>query len=94
MEGSSLTREGRPPTDILVRERLQQDANDTDALFTLAALHVHAGRLDEGISVLDRVLRLDPRYPGAWIFKSKVHRMRGEGEAAATAWSRGEEMEP
>jgi len=80
--------------DVLVRKRLSQDANDKDALFTLAALHVNAGRLDDGLGVLDRVLRLDPRYPGGWIFKAKVHRMRGEREAAASANLMAEVMQP
>ena len=65
-----------------------------DNLFTLAALHVHEGRLDEGLDVLDRVLRLDPRYPGGWVFKAKVHRMRGEPDAAASASEIAERSSP
>ena len=86
--------DGRPDTKVLVRERLSRDANDTDALFTLAALHVHEGRLGEGLLVLDRVLRLDPDYPGAWVFKAKVHRLRGEPDAAADASARAERSSP
>lgn len=86
--------DGRPDTNLLVRERLSLDASDTDALFTLAALHVNDGRLDEGLHVLDRVLRLDPDYPGAWVFKAKVHRLRGEPDAAARASERAERSSP
>lgn len=61
------------------------NANDPDALFVLAALHVRDGDVDRGLSVLDRVLRVDPRYPGAWMFKAKLHRMRGDAKAAEHA---------
>ena len=64
-----------------------------DALFVLAALRVQAGRSDEGLSILDRVLHIDPGYPGAWFFKEKVHRMRGEADEAESARRRGEALE-
>ncbi len=83
----------RPPTSVLVREALARDKDDADALFVLAALRVQAGRSDEGLSILDRVLLLDPDYPGAWFFKEKVHRMRGEASAADSAHRQGEAVE-
>lgn len=82
--GSRVTFE-RPDTDALVRERLRANANDPDALFVLAALHVRDGDVDRGLSVLDRVLRVDPHYPGAWMFKAKLHWMRGDARAAERA---------
>ncbi len=84
---------GRPPTSVLVREALAKDRDDVDALFVLAALRVQAGRSDEGLSILDRVLVIDPDYPGAWFFKEKVHRMRGETDEAESARRQGEAME-
>lgn len=83
----------RPDTAMLVRERLSRNADDTDALFVLAALRVNEGRLDEGLTVLERVLVLDPRYPGAWTFKATLHRMRGEPNAALRARAKAEEVE-
>ncbi len=83
----------RPPTASLVRDALERNEDDPDALFVLAALRVQAGRSDEGLSILDRVLRIDPDYPGAWFFKEKVHRMRGEAEQAESARRRGEALE-
>src|SRR5436309_15008192 len=71
----------QPDTAVIVRQRLLENAEDVDALFVLAALHAHDGLVAEGITVLDRVLRLDPTYPGAWRFKATLHRMRGETEA-------------
>lgn len=84
----------RPPTPTLVRDALHKDANDPDALFVLAALRVQAGHADEGLSILDRVLVINPEYPGAWFFKEKIHRMRGETAQADTAHTRGEATEP
>lgn len=89
-----MRHEFRPDTSLLVRERLNRNRDDTDALFTLAALEANQGRLDEGLQILDRVLVLDPRYPGGWTFKATLHRMRGEAEAARRASKRAEEMEP
>ena len=83
----------RPPTATLVRDALERNEDDVDALFVLAALRVQDGRSEEGLSILDRVLRMDPDYPGAWFFKEKVHRMRGETEQADSARRRGEAIE-
>jgi len=62
-------------------------------LFTLAALRARDGQLEEGLSILDRVLRIDPNYPGAWVFKATLLRMRGKTEAAEAARHRAEESE-
>ncbi len=83
----------RPPTSVLVNEALQRDANDVDALFVLAALRAQEGHPEEGLRILDRVLRTDPDYPGAWFFKEKLHRMRGETTQAESARARGEATE-
>jgi len=83
----------RPPTDVLVREALAKNSQDVDALFVLAALRVQDGHADEGLVILERVLRLDPDYPGAWFFKEKLHRMRGETGQADSARRQGEVSE-
>ncbi len=83
----------RPETSVLVNEALQKDANDPDALFVLAALRVQDGHPDDGLSILDRLLVLDPDYPGAWFFKEKIHRMQGEERKAESAHRQGEAVE-
>ncbi len=83
----------RPETSLLVREALAKDENDPDALFVLAALRAQAGHPEEGLSILDRVLVIDPDYPGAWFFKEKLHKMRGEIGPAENARLRGEAIE-
>ncbi len=84
----------RPDTAAIVREHLDKNPNDVDALFVLAALRAQDGRLEEGLTILNRVLVIDPNYPGAWFFKEKLHRMRGEPDAAETARRLGETSEP
>jgi tetratricopeptide (TPR) repeat protein len=83
----------RPPTDVLVRDALQRNPDDVDALFVLAALHAQEGRSQDALTVLDRVLALDSDYPGAWFFKEKLHRMRGETLKADSARREGEAVE-
>jgi tetratricopeptide (TPR) repeat protein len=83
----------RPDTASLVRQRLLANADDVDALFVLAALRVQDGYLEEGLTILDRVLRIDPRYPGAWRFKAKLHRMQGATSAEQSARKRAEDTE-
>ena len=83
----------RPDTASLVRQRLMANADDVDALFVLAALRAQEGYLEEGLTILDHVLRIDPRYPGAWRFKAKLHGMQGEAAAEQSARRRAEEME-
>lgn len=83
----------RPDTASLVRQRLLANADDVDALFVLAALRVQDGYLEEGLTILDRVLRIDPRYPGAWRFKAKLHRMQGSTAAEQSARKRAEDTE-
>lgn len=83
----------RPDTAVLVKEALERNADDVDALFVLAALKVQGGNVQEGLSILDRVLRIDPTYPGGWRFKAKLHGMQGEDDAAGSARRRAEEAE-
>jgi hypothetical protein len=82
-----------PDTAVIVRTRLLENADDLDALFALAALQAQEGLVAEGISILDRVLVLNPSYPGGWRFKATLHRMRGEGDAERSAWARAEDID-
>jgi Flp pilus assembly protein TadD len=72
-------------------KRLAENAEDADALFVLAAIQAREGRVSEGLTILDRVLRLDPTYPGAWMFKAVLHRMNGESDAERSARERADE---
>lgn len=84
----------RPDTALVVRQRLSENQDDTDALFVLAILRVQDGQVAEGITILDQVLRIDPSYPGGWRFKAKLHRMQGQGEAEESAERQAEVVDP
>src|SRR5256885_13356788 len=84
-EGRRLTAFMQPDTAVIVRQRLLENAEDVDALFVLAALHAHDGLVAEGITVLDRVLRLDPAYSGACRFTAALDPARGGHVAGALA---------
>jgi len=83
-----------PDTGALVRRRLSKNSDDVDALFVLAAIRVRGGKVAEGITILDQVLRIDPKYPGAWRFKATLHRMQGQAEAERSAERKADEVEP
>jgi hypothetical protein len=88
-----MTYAERPDTAGVVMRRLAENADDVDALFVFAAIEAQEGRLAEGLTILDHVLRLDPAYPGAWRFKATLHRMNGEGDAERAARERAEGAE-
>ena len=50
-----------PDTAALVRRRLSKNSDDVDALFVLAAIRVRGGKVAEGITILNQVLRIDPK---------------------------------
>src|SRR5438552_19182604 len=83
----------RPDTASLVRQRLMANADDVDALFVLGALRAQAGYVEEGLTILDHVLRIDPRYPGAWRLTAKLHGMQGEAAAGQSARRRADALE-
>jgi hypothetical protein len=91
--GGAGTHIERPETSVLVQQRLAENANDIDALFVSSAMEAREGRVAEALTILDRVLRLDPAYPGGWRFKATLHRMNGEAEAERAAWDRAEGAE-
>ena len=83
----------RPDPTLVVLLRLAENAHDVDALFVLAALRVMDGNVPEGLTILDQVLRLDPRYPGAWRFKASLHGRQGESAAEASARQKADDVE-
>ena len=93
-EGPAVAKFKNPDTAGLVRRRLSKNSDDVDALFVLAAIRVRGGKVAEGITILNQVLRIDPKYPGAWRFKATLHRMQGEDDAERTAQRKADEVEP
>ena len=76
-EGESL--EGRVDR---ARKSLEQNGDDPDALFTLAAHLAVSGQSEEALETLIRLTAVDPRYPGLWWVKARVFLDAGKPEAA------------
>ncbi len=62
--------------------KLDRNPEDIDALFVKGATYEKIGNHEGAIEVLDRLTDLDPRYPGVWILKAKVHARMGDRESA------------
>lgn len=74
-------------------ERLRSDPNDADALFVLAAFRATEGRFDESIGVIDRLVAINPRYPGLWRLKAKVYVLSGDPAKAEACEERADAEE-
>lgn len=79
---------GHPDVRNLTSVRLRQNPYDLDALFVLAAIRVSEGRFQESIEVLDRLVGLNPQYPGVWWLREKVYALSGAPEKAAQSRDR------
>ncbi|MCJ2562593.1 MAG: lamin tail domain-containing protein [Candidatus Thermoplasmatota archaeon] len=62
--------------------KLDRDPEDIDALFVKGATYEKIGNHERAIEALNRLTDLDPRYPGVWILKAKVHARMGDRESA------------
>lgn len=69
------------------------DPTDVDALFAKGTYLAMQKRTTEAIEALDRVTQLDPRYPGVWFFKAKIHQMLGNVRMAELCLRRAAEVE-
>ena len=79
---------GHPDVRNLTSARLRQNPYDHDALFVLAAIRASEGRYQESIEVLDRLVGLNPRYPGVWWLQERVYTLLGAFEKAAQSRDR------
>ncbi|MCK4456956.1 MAG: lamin tail domain-containing protein, partial [Thermoplasmata archaeon] len=62
--------------------KLDRDPEDIDALFVKGATYEKIGNHERSLEALDRLTDLDPRYPGVWILKAKIHARLGDRESA------------
>ncbi|MFQ6107597.1 MAG: ATPase domain-containing protein, partial [Thermoplasmata archaeon] len=63
--------------------KLGRNPEDADALFVKGATYEKIGNHSRAIEILNRLTELDPRYPGVWILKAKIHARLGDKENAA-----------
>jgi ribosomal protein L37E len=85
----------RQVRDVLQRceDRLVDDPNDADALFTKSVAQARLRGYDEAIETLNRLARLDPRYPALWMLKAKIYERVGDDLKAKLCRQRALELE-
>ncbi|MFQ5919086.1 MAG: tetratricopeptide repeat protein [Thermoplasmata archaeon] len=74
-------------------DRLVDDPSDADALFTKSVAQARLRGYDEAIETLNRLARLDPRYPALWMLKAKIYERVGDDLKAKLCRQRALELE-
>lgn len=71
-------------------DSLRENPDDVDALFTKGMFYAQISEYRRAIACLDRVIDLDPGYPGIWYAMSTVHARMGNVELARrwAEWAR------
>ncbi|TLZ78117.1 MAG: hypothetical protein E6K08_01800, partial [Methanobacteriota archaeon] len=78
----------------IATERLKLNSGDADALFAMAAAQATLDDAKGGVQTLERLADLDPRYPGLWVLKTKLHARLGQADMARQSRLRAEVIEP
>src|SRR3989475_533835 len=78
----------------IATERLKLNPGDADALFAMAAAQATLDDAKGGVQTLERLADLDPRYPGLWVLKTKLHARLGQADMARQSRLRAEVIEP
>jgi tetratricopeptide (TPR) repeat protein len=85
------TKEEQAEAHSLLALALSRAPEATDTLYQLAALDLRAGRYTESVSLLKRLLALDPSYGEAHLTLAQAYRSEGRGADARqsfAAWQR------
>jgi len=77
----------------IARERLKLNADDADALFATAAAQATLDDVRGALEALQRLSKVDDRYPGLWVLKTKLHARLGQVNEARVSRKRAEETE-
>jgi len=77
----------------IARERLKLNPSDADALFAMAAAQATLDDARGALEALDRLSKIDERYPGLWVLKTKLHARMGEAERARASRAKAEQNE-
>lgn len=78
----------------LLERASAQESQDTEIWFNLASAYRQAGRLDDAIVALDRVLEIEPRTVVALLEKGALQEMQDEPRAAAMSYRTALQMIP
>ncbi len=66
----------------LCEHTLRADPDNPDALFTKGVFLAKIREYRRALDCLDRVVEIDPRYPGIWRTKATIHVKLGETDLA------------
>ncbi|MGQ0796786.1 MAG: DUF7504 family protein, partial [Methanobacteriota archaeon] len=75
----------------VARERLRLNPADSDALFATAAAQAQLDDARGALDALERLAKVDERYPGLWVLKAKLHARLGDVANARVSRVRAEE---
>ena len=93
--GVARLRAGRPAEAIAELEAaLRLLGEDPAVLLQLGTAALDAGRLNVAAEALDHAIHVEPRAAPAWLAKARVHRARGEIEAARDSYGRTLMLDP
>lgn len=76
-----------------IDQRLAANPEDADALFAKGTYLAMQRRHLEAVQALDQVTRINPRYPGVWFLKAKVHQTLGNARMAELCLQRAAEAD-
>lgn len=94
-QGLEFHRNGRlDQAAELFRQVLNQDRNNAAALYSLGLIYVNAGRLVEASELIDRGVRLAPRYAPMWQLSALRHQMLDQREEALESHRQAVELDP
>src|SRR3990172_8403767 len=90
---SEHTSEDRAPFIIrIAQERLKLAPADPDALFAIAAAQASMDEMRGALETVERLVKIDPRYPGLWALKAKLHTHLGDADKARASRVRSQEI--
>lgn len=88
LQGTNLLKKGNTEKGVAtLRLALQRDPDDADALFNLGMSLGDAGEAAEALELLQRLVILEPGYPGAWVALGVAQGRGKQWDAAIRSFS-------
>ena len=73
--------------------RLKENPNDVDALFAKATALAALERYDDSMKALNELTKINHKYPGLWLLKSKIYADMGDAQKAKLCRDRSQQIE-
>lgn len=94
-QGLEFHRNGRlDEAAVLFRQVLNEDPNNAAALYSLGLIYVNANRLTEATELIDRGVRVAPRYAPMWQLSALRHQLLDQREEALESHKQAVELDP